>query len=221
MTRQAESRQSRSAMKARGWAMIAAPTLAGILAIVGTVADPLPPVSGRELIEAYTNNPEPLNFKSVAYHYSYTLWMAVVFPLVGLVRGRGSWLANIAGAERWRCSAISTIPGALLADFIQSAEGQVAGVDAAVRISEVVESFWGFAAIMAPGGPAFVLALPLAAIAAWRAGILAWWGALAAVAGVAAFMGGGAMLVGNSILAAAFFILSLALARMTSRRERP
>jgi hypothetical protein len=39
-----------SATKARRWAMIAAPTVAGILAIVSTVADPLPPATGAELL---------------------------------------------------------------------------------------------------------------------------------------------------------------------------
>jgi hypothetical protein len=54
----------------------------------------------------------------------------------------------------------------------------------------------------------------LATIAAWRAGVLVWWGAAAAVAGIAAFAVFGAMLLGNSILAAAFVVLSVALARL-------
>lgn len=201
-----------TATAARRWAMIVAPAIAGILAVIGTIADPLPPGEGAELIDAYAKNPGPLNIKSLSYHFAYALWLAIVFPLVGLVRGRGSWLANIAGLLAFL--GISTIPGFLITDFIDSAMGQTVGTDAAVRVGELAQGFWAFPVMAGPGLAGLILALPLAAIAAWRAGVLVWWGAAAAVAGIAAFAVFGAMLLGNSILAVAFLVLSLALARL-------
>jgi hypothetical protein len=203
-----------NAMRARRWAMIAAPTVAGLCALVGVIADPLPPATGRRLIEAYTNNPGRLNFKSLGYHFAYALWLATVFPLVGLVRRKGSWLANVAGVLAFL--GISSIPGFLVTDWIQSAQGQVVGIDAALEIEKVAQSFWGFAVMAAPGMAGLALALPLATIAAWRAGILAWWGAAAATVGIAAILLGGFQLPGNVVLALAFVVLSFALARITS-----
>lgn len=201
-----------NAIAVRRWAIAIAPVLAGILTVVGTLADPLPPGEGRELVEAYASNPGPLNIKSLSYHFAYALWLAVVFPLVGLVRARGSWLANIAGLLAFL--GISTIPGFLVTDFIDSAMGQTVGADAAVRVGEVAQGFWAFPVMAGPGFAGLMLALPLAAIAAWRAGVLVWWGAAAAVAGIAAFAVFGAMLLGNSILAVAFLVFSVALARL-------
>lgn len=201
-----------NAIAVRRWAIAIAPALAGILTVVGTIADPLPPGQGAELVEAYAENPGPLNIKSLSYHFAYALWLAVVFPLVGLVRGRGSWLANIAGLLAFL--GISTIPGFLVTDFIDSAMGQTVGADAAVRVAEVAQGFWAFPVMAGPGLAGLMLALPLATIAAWRAGVLVWWGAAAAVAGIAAFAVFGAMLLGNSILAVAFLVLSIALARL-------
>jgi hypothetical protein len=201
-----------NAIAVRRWAIAIAPALAGILTVVGTMADPLPPGQGAELVEAYAENPGPLNIKSLAYHFAYALWLVVVFPLVGLVRGRGSWLANIAGLLAFL--GISTIPGFLVTDFIDSAMGQTVGAEAAVRVGEVAQRFWAFPVMAGPGFAGLMLALPLATIAAWRAGVLVWWGAAAAVAGIAAFAVFGAMLLGNSILAAAFLVLSVALARL-------
>jgi hypothetical protein len=201
-----------NAIAVRRWAIAIAPALAGILTVVGTMTDPLPPGEGRELVEAYAENPGPLNIKALSYHFAYALWLAVVFPLVGLVRGRGSWLANIAGLLAFL--GISTIPGFLVTDFIDSALGQTVGADAAVRVSEVAQGFWAFPVMAVPGFAGLMLALPLATIAAWRAGVLVWWGAAAAVAGIAAFAVFGAMLLGNSILAVAFLVFSVALARL-------
>jgi hypothetical protein len=201
-----------TATAVRRWAIVIAPGLAGILTVIGTIADPLPPGEGAELIDAYAKNPGPVNIKSLAYHFAYALWLAVVFPLVGLVRGRGSWLANIAGLLAFL--GISTIPGFLITDFIDSAMGQTVGADAAVRVGEVAQGFWAFPVLAGPGFAGLMIALPLATIAAWRAGVLVWWGAVAAVAAIGAFAVFGAMLLGNSILAVGFLVLSVALARL-------
>lgn len=41
------------------------PIVAGVLAVVGTGADPVPQVEGRELVEAYASNLAPLQFKAL------------------------------------------------------------------------------------------------------------------------------------------------------------
>src|ERR687891_2846285 len=86
-----------SALAARRWALIVAPVAAGTLTIVGVIADPAPGAEGRELVEAYASDPDALNFKSLGYHFAYTIWLAAALGIVGLVRPRGSWLANVAG----------------------------------------------------------------------------------------------------------------------------
>ncbi len=204
-----------SAVSARRWALIVAPVLAGILSVIGTLADPVPKADGAELIRAYAANPDRVQIKSVSYHFAYALWLMAVFPLVGMVRRQGAWLANLAGLLAFL--SISTIPGFLAVDFLDSAMGQIVGAETALRISERAMQGWGLAFMAAPGGIGLLLALPLATIAAWRAGILEWWGALAAVLGIAAFMLFGATLPGNGLLTVAFAALSVALYRMSLR----
>jgi hypothetical protein len=191
---------------------VVAPVLAGGLAIVGAIADPAPAAQGRELVEAYAANPDALNFKSVGYHFAYTLWLAAALGLVGIVRRRGSWIANIAGALA--IVGISTIPGFLLTDFIDSAMGRIVGIDEAVRVGNVVEEQWGLAVMAAPGFAGLLLALPLAAIAAWRAGLMSWWGPSSVIAGKVAFIAFDATLPGNLLLTLAFAIFAVALGRI-------
>ena len=201
-----------SALVVRRWVIVLALPIAGILTVVATLADPAPTESGANLVEAYAADPDPLNVKALAYHFAYALWLAVVFPLVGLVRRRGGGLANLAGLLAFL--GISTIPGFLIADFIDSAMGRIVGVESAVRIGETAQEFWGFAVMAIPGQLGLLLALPLATLAMWRAGLLPWWGFAATAAGLAAFIGFGATLVGNILLTAAFVALSATLARV-------
>ena len=201
-----------SAVSARRWALILAPVIAGALTIVGVVADPAPEATGRELIEAYAANPEVLNFKALGYHFAYTLWLATALGLVGLIRHRAAWLANVAGVLA--ILGISTIPGFLMSDFIQSAMGQIVGVDEALRIGDAAQNQWGFIAMAVPGFAGLILSLPLAAIAAWWAGLLPWWGPVAAIVGKAAFMGFNVTLPGNVLLTGAFAVFAVALARI-------
>ncbi len=207
-----------SAVAARRWALVVAPPLAGLLAIVGVVADPDPTARGRELVEAYAANPAALNFKATGYHFAYTLWLAAALGLSALVRRRGAWLANIAGVLA--ILAISTIPGFLVIDFVNSAMGRIAGVDHAVRVEEATQEQWGLAVMAGPGSAGLLLALPLAALAGWRAGLLPWWGPAAVIAGKAAFMGFGATLPGNILLTVAFTVFAVALARMQPSASR-
>ncbi|MDQ3932550.1 MAG: hypothetical protein M3252_06920, partial [Actinomycetota bacterium] len=145
----------------------------------------MPQAQGRELIEAYAANLEALQFKVLGYHFSHTLWLAAALGLAASVRGRGSWIANLA----WVLAilGISTIPGFLFADFVDTAMGQIVGVDDAVRVGEVAQQQWAFTVMSLPGLAGLLLALPLAAVAAWRADLLSWWGAAVVVVGKAAF----------------------------------
>ncbi len=59
-----------SALSARRWFLIVSPVLAGLFAIVGAYADPGAGTTGRAMWEIYTANPEPLQFKSLGFHWS-------------------------------------------------------------------------------------------------------------------------------------------------------
>jgi hypothetical protein len=201
-----------SALSARRWALILAPVIAGLLTIVGVIADPAPAANGRELIEAYAANPAPLNVKAVGYHFAYTLWLFAALALASMVREKSAWLANIAGLLA--LLGISTIPGFLVSDFIDSAMGRLISVDAAMQVGEAAQQQWGFAVMALPGFAGLLLAFPLAAIAAWRAGLLPWWAVAAVIAGKVAFLGFNVTLPGNILLAVCFAVFTLAAARM-------
>jgi hypothetical protein len=201
-----------SAVRARHWFLVLAPTLAGLLAVVGAAADPAVGEDGAALYEAYARDPAAVQVKSFAYHFAYLLWGATALVLVGLVRRRGSWLANVAGVLA--LLGLSTMPGFLIADFYDSAIGREFGVGGALRIEDRMEDMWALLALFMTGALPFVLALPMATLAAWRAGVLPWWGPAAATAGI----GGGFFLIGANVpgalvLTAGFLVLSIALAR--------
>jgi hypothetical protein len=158
------------------------------------------------------SDPDALNFKSLGYHFAYTIWLAAALGVVGLVRRRGSWLANVAGVLA--ILGISSIPGFLVSDFIDSAMGRLVGIDETVRVGEAVEEQWGLAVMAVPGFAGLVLALPLAAIAAWRAAQLPWWGAVSVIAGMAMFIGFDATLAGNVLLTVALAVFAAALTKI-------
>jgi hypothetical protein len=212
----AEGRSPGTALRVRRWFLVAAPVLAGLFAVLGAAADPAVGENGRPLYEKYAANPEPLQWKSFGFHYAYTLWLAAALLLALLIRRRGVWLANAAALAA--LLGISTIPGFLIVDFYDSAIGQVAGVDAAVRVEQTMEGMWGVTAIAAPG-TAFLLALPLAALAAWRAGLVRWWAPAAVVAGHLAFMFSNVSVWGTALMTACFAVLSYALARSDGLRS--
>jgi hypothetical protein len=201
-----------NALAGRRWALIVAPVAAGTLTIVGVIADPAPGAEGRELVEAYAADPDALNFKSLGYHFAYTTWLAAALGVVGLVRRRGSWLANVAGVLA--ILGISTVPGFLVSDFIDSAMGRLVGINEAVRVDETVQGQWGLAVMAVPGFAGLLLALPLAAIAAWRAAQLPWWAPVSVIAGMATFIGFDATLPGNVLLTVAFAVFAAALTRI-------
>jgi hypothetical protein len=206
-------RPSRALRVRRGF-LVASPVLAGLFAIVGAVADPAGGQSGRDMYEIYTANPDPLQLKSLGYHWSYAFWIAPALLLAAYVKGRGAWLANVAALLGF--VGMTTLPGLLFVDWYDSAIGQLYGVDAIVAVNDqMAETMWGPMAFAMPGMLGFVLALPLAALALWRAGLVRWWAPVAVLGGYAAFFLANVTWWGNSITAAFFTVFAVALAKAT------
>ena len=201
-----------SGIGGRRAAIIAAPVLAGILATVGALADPAPGTEGRALIEAYAAEPGRVQIKSLAYHFSYAMWVPMVFGLIALVRARGAWLANVAGFLGFL--GVTTMPGFILVDFMDSAAGREVGAEAAFRIGELAADMPALAIMAGTGALGFMLSLPLAALAAQRAGLLPWWGVAAPVAGLLAFALSGPTWPGTVGMTLAFAVFAVALARI-------
>jgi len=191
--------------------LVAAPVLAGGFAIVGTAADPAVGENGRALYEGYAANPDPLQWKSFGFHWSYAFWTIAALLLALRVRERGVWLANLAALLAF--VGATTLPGLLVVDFYDSAIGQVAGAATTERVNEVLEGMWAIGAIAMPGVVGAVLALPLAALAAARAGILPAWAAAAATGGVVVFLASGVQLWGTVAMALLFCAFAYALWR--------
>lgn len=201
-----------SALAARRWLLVVAPALTGVLAVLGAAADPYTG-NGAALYEAYADDPDSLQVKALAYHFAYLFWGLAALLLAGLVRRRGSWIANVAGVLA--LLGITTMPGFVLADFYDSSIGALFGVDGALQVEDRMEGMWALAVLASSGALGLVLALPVAAFAAWRAGLLAWWGAVAATAGiVVGFFVLGPTVVAGLVLTAGFVVLSVALARV-------
>lgn len=197
----------------RRWFLILAPALAGVLAIVGAAADPAVDQDGRALFEAYASNPDAVQVKSMAYHLAYALWTVVALVLAGLVRRRGSWLANVGATLAFL--GITTIPGFLLADFYDSAIGQHVGADGALAIEEAMSGMWALTVMASTGVVGLILCLPVAATAAWWAGLVPWWAPVAATVGIiGGFFVIGANVPGAAVLAGGFVVVSVALARI-------
>jgi hypothetical protein len=211
--RSRRSPEGSSAGAARRWFLVLAPVLAGLLAIGGALADPGVDLEGEAMYRIYADEPGPLQWKSLLYHFSYAVWGFAALMLAAAVRARGSWLANVAGLLG--LLGISSMPGFLLADFYDSAIGQVHGVDGMLAVDRAMQDMWGLGVMAFTGLVGFLLCLPVAVLAAWRAGLLRWWGALAPIAGI----GGGLFAVGANVpgwalVTVGFAVLSVALARM-------
>ena len=206
-------RRSR-ALSVRRSFLIASPVLAGIFAIVGAYADPAAGISGKEMYAIYTANPEPLQFKSLALHWSFAFWIAPALLAAAYVRSKGAWIANIAAFLGF--VGMTTLPGLLFIDWYDSAVGQLYGVDAAFAVTEYMdETMWGFGAFAGPGLIGFMLALPLATIALWRAGVVRWWAFVAVLGGYAAIEFSNVMWWGCAITTVCFAVFAYALAKGT------
>ena len=201
-----------SALAFRRWVLVAAPVVAGLLAIGGAIADPGVDLEGAAMYERYADNPDALQWKSLLYHFSYAVWGLAALLLAGRVRRRGGWPANVAGALAFL--GISTLPGFLIVDFYDSAIGQRFGVEGTLAVERTMEPMWGLEVMAISGMAGFLLCLPVAALAAWRGRLIPWWAALAPLAGI---VGGmfvvGANVPGWSVTTLGFAVLSVGLAR--------
>ena len=204
-------------IRVRRQALIAMPVLAGICLVIGAVADPAAGISGDRMFKLYAEHPGPLQIKSLAFHWAYAFWIGAAFVATGLVRRRGVWLANIAGVAAF--AGMTTIPGLLFADWVDSATGQLWGVDGVNAMHDRVEAIsWGFPYFQLPGLVGLALALPLAALALCRAGIVRWWAVVAVVAAFATFIGSNVTWPGCVASTAFLTVFSVALTRGTRDR---
>src|SRR5947207_799476 len=103
------------ALQLRRWAVILAALLSGLLVFISMLVDPAPDGDGKELILAYAAHPLRQGVHTNLIHYGFALFAPVAFALVSLVRGRGVWLANVAGLLA--VVGLTTLPGLVLIDF--------------------------------------------------------------------------------------------------------
>lgn len=158
-----------SALRFRRAAVICAAGLSGILVLVSMVVDPAPEAEGRELIKGYTDNLTRSGLHTNLIHYGFALLAPVVYAMVGLVRGRGAWLANVAGLLA--ILGLSTLPGLVLLDFTNVAANLATDLDTAVAVEEQLGELAYFLAVVIPAFLTAVLAMPVAVTAMWRAGL--------------------------------------------------
>jgi hypothetical protein len=171
---QSRSPRNDSAMSFRRWAVILAAGLSGVIVLISIIVEPVHDAAGaRESLQAYAANPRAQGLHTNLIHYGFALSAPVAYAMVGLVRRRGAWIANLAGLLA--VLGLSTLPGLVFLDYYDVAVVQTAGLEAAVNLEDAVEKLPGFAALSAPVFiPAF-LAVPVATLALWRARLVAWW----------------------------------------------
>jgi hypothetical protein len=202
-----------SALSFRRWAVILAAGLSGVIVLISMLVDPAPDAEGRELIQAYAANDRAQGLHTNLIHYGFALFAPVAYAMVGLVRRRGAWIANLAGVLA--VLGLSTLPGLVLVDYFSVAVEHVAGLEAAVNAEGAVEKLPGFAAVTVPAFISAILAVPVATLALWRARLVAWWAPLVAAA---AFLGPnilpGPAIVAFSVMAAGMLVVGWALWRI-------
>ncbi|MBO9625086.1 MAG: hypothetical protein J7484_01775 [Microbacterium sp.] len=198
--------------------LIAAPVLAGIFAIIGTAADPAAGISGTEMWKILAENPDPLQWKSFGLHWSYTFWALPALGAWGFIRGRGAWLANVAGF--FGIMGVAMLPGMLIVDFYDSAIGQVGGVETVGAVYKAFDTMWAVPAMVLPGNVSLLVSLPLAAAAFWRAGLAGWMGFTAVILGSVALWFSGFLWWGAAAFTVAAILLSIDLARGLRRVDR-
>jgi hypothetical protein len=201
-----------SALDFRRAALIAAPLIAAVLIVAGVFLDPDIDADGRELAQEYADNPGVTQLSALSFHFAFVVWAPLVFALVGLVRGRGAWLANVAALLA--VLGATTLPGFLIVDFYDIAIVDEAGLDAYDAISDRLEELPGASVLFVTGFLGHVLCLPVALFAAWRGGYLPLWTPIAV--SVAVVLGQTLQPFGSGllVLAVGMVALSYALARV-------
>jgi hypothetical protein len=198
-------------------ALIAAPLIAAVLLVAGVFFDPAIDESGRELAREYAENPGREQVSALCFHFAFVMWAPIVFALVGIVRGRGAWLANIAAVLA--TLGATTLPGFLLTDFYDIAIYGELGGDAWQQVTNRIEELPGAVILFITGFLGHMLCLPLALFAAWRARLVALWVPVAmsvvlVAAEVLQPLGSGLL-----ILAAGMVVLAYVFSRMDWRGE--
>ena len=208
-----------SALSFRRWAVILAAALSGIIVLVSMFADPVPGAEGRELIQGYAVNEGRQGLHTNLIHYGFALFAPVAYGMVGLVRRRGGWIANVAGL--FAIIGLSTLPGLVLTDYVLVGVEHVAGLDAAVNAEAATEGLPGFTALGVPAILASVLAVAVATLALWRAGLVRWW---LPVVAAATFLAPNLLpgwLIGFSVMAAGMLTVAWALSRIPENVWHP
>ena len=211
---QPETRTSKALAVRRGL-IVAMPVLAGLFLIVGAAADPAAGISGAKMNEIYIDNPDALQWKSTGYHWAYAFLIAPAMLLATYVRGRGAWIANIAAVLGFLGA--TTLPGMLMSDWYVAGIGHFYGLEGTTAVEDhMFTTMWGIKGFIIPGMLGFVLALPLATIALWRARLVRWWAFAAVLGAQAAFFVSGARVWGTVIsLVLLTFVFSFAIAKAT------
>jgi hypothetical protein len=148
------------------------------------------------------------------------MWAPIVFALVGIVRGRGAWLANIAAVLA--TLGATTLPGFLLTDFYDIAIYGELGGDAWDQVNDRIEELPGAMILFITGFLGHMLCLPFALFGAWRARLVALWVPVGMTVALAAAQILRPLGSGLLILAAAMIALAYVLSKIDWRpREAP
>jgi hypothetical protein len=202
-----------SAQSFRRWAVILAAGLSGVIVLISIVVEPGRGAEGPEIFQAYAANPRAQGLHTNLIHYGFALFAPVAYAMVGLVRRRGAWIANLAGLLA--VLGLSTLAGLVYLDYLSVAVVHVAGLEAAVQVEAAVQNLPGFAALSAPAFISAMLAVPVATLALWRGRLVAWWLPLVAAT---AFIGPnflpGPAIVAFSVMAVGMVIVGWALWRI-------
>jgi hypothetical protein len=199
--------------------LVAAPLLAAVLIVAGVFLDPDIDASGRELAQEYADHPGVTQLSALSFHFAFVVWAPLVFALVGLVRDRGAWLANLAALLA--VLGATTLPGFLLVDFYDIAIVDEAGIEAWQAVTDRIEDLPGATVLFVTGFMGHFLCLPVVLFAAWRGGLVPLWTPIAVT--VAAFAAQAVRPFGSGLLllALAMVALSYALWRADWRPREP
>jgi hypothetical protein len=201
-----------SALRARRYAIIGSCFLSAALVLAGFITDPATEANGREMWQAYAADPGQQALHSILLHYGFALWSVVAFGIVGLVRGRGAWIANAAAVLA--VLGLTTLAGIVMIDFYETAVTNTAGIDATERASQELEGSIAFISTMVLMLLGALLAIPVAVAAAWRAGLVSWWAFAAALVAFLAIQVSPHALTGSVVFALGLGTVGVALLRI-------
>jgi hypothetical protein len=197
-----------AALRFRRFAVIYAPLLAALLVVAGFFLDPAIGESGRALAREYAAHSGREQLSALAFHFAFALLSIPAVAIITSVRERGAGLANVAGFFAFL--GMTTLPGFLLTDFYDIAIYGRLGGDAWQMVNVGLDNMPGAAVMFLTGFLGFLLSLPLATLAGWRAGRFPLWLPIAVVVGAIAAQavpGGYGLLIWAASLVALSFCL--------------